>query len=108
MGGGSSLPSCGGESLRVGNAAVSELATWVSSLGPMGMIPSMPVGWIICITSGHVGRRGGDSNSRVNIASVDGDIHDRGVVIYRWRLIIVRGGTIFIDVDYFDYFELEN
>ena len=34
-------------SARVGDAAASELTTWVSSFGPMGMVPSMPFGnWL--------------------------------------------------------------
>ena len=44
---------------------------------------SVHASWIICITNGHVGRRGGGSTFRVNIASADGDIYDRDVVIYR-------------------------
>ena len=34
-------------SVRVGGAAVSELATWVSSLGPMGMTPCVLFGLFV-------------------------------------------------------------
>ena len=84
-------------SSKMGDAAVLESATWVSSLWSHGH-GSVYASWIVCITNDHVGRRGGGSTSRVNISSVGGDMYDRDVVIYRWWLIIVRGGVIFIDI----------
>jgi hypothetical protein len=56
------------------------------------------VSWIVCIINGCVSMRGGGCMSRINTSSVGGDTYDRGVVIHRWWLIIVRGRIIFIDV----------
>ena len=56
------------------------------------------VSWIVCITKGYVSMRGGGCMFRINTSSVGGDTYDRDVVIYRWWLIIVRGGIIFIDI----------
>ena len=70
----------------------------MASLGPAGMAPCVSVSWIVCITNGYVSMRGGGYMSRTNISSVGGDTYDRGVVIHRWWLIIVRGGIIFIDI----------
>ena len=36
--------------------------------------------------------------SRISTFSIGGDTYDRGVIIHRWWLIIVRGGIIFIDI----------
>ena len=54
--------------------------------------------WVVCITNDHVGMRGEGCIFRVNTSSVSGDAYDRNVVIYRWWLIIMRGGIIFIDI----------
>ena len=77
---------------KMGDAAVLELMTWVSSFGPVGMSDAVCVSWIVCITNGHVSVRGGGCMSRINTSSVGGDTYDKDVAIHRWWLIIVRGG----------------
>ena len=59
---------------------------------------SVYTSWIVRIINCHVGRRSGDSTSRVNISSVGGDMYDRDIVMYRWWLIVLRRRVILIDL----------
>ena len=45
-------------SSKVGDAAVLELTTWVSSLGPVGMVPCVPVGLFVSPMAMSVGGAG--------------------------------------------------